>query len=250
MNAREIILQELSAISKQIAAIPKVNVFSIPENYFNTLSTSILHKIQNDTLFAMGNKQLNVGEVPEGYFEGLAGQIMNKINAGENPVEKETREFSVTVAEIGNRNIFSVPEGYFQSLGEVINLRIPKPAKVVSMKKSSSFFNYAAAAVITGILGLSVFSVFNNKENLDNNIGQLPVIMTKAGEIIKNKTFDIELNNISDKEIEQYLIQNGQDVNAALVASVIDENNLPGTDEYLTDENTLDEFLNKLNLNN
>lgn len=250
MNTSENILKELSEISKEVAAIPKVNVFTVPSDYFKSLSTNILYRIQNDKIFAAGNMKLNVGDVPEGYFEGLAGQIMNKIKAGEeNSVQKETKVISGTVAKIGNRNIFSVPEGYFQSLSEVINLRISKPAKVVSMKKSS-FFNYAAAAVITGILGLSVFSVLNQNEIPDNNIGQSEEVMAKAGEIIKNKTFDIELQNISDKEIEQYLIQDGQDVNAALVASVIDENNLPGTDEYLTDDNTLDEFLKRLNLNN
>lgn len=137
MNTRETISQELSAISKVVAGIPFVNVFTIPADYFNTLTTSILFQIHNENLLGPVNRQLNIGEVPKGYFDGLAGQIMNKIRAEENNVEKETQEISIAVSSIGNRNIYSVPEGYFQSLAEVINLQIVKSAKVISMKKSS-----------------------------------------------------------------------------------------------------------------
>lgn len=292
MNNPEIIL-ELEGISKKVAAIPRVNVFSVPKGYFNTLTTSILGTIQAESLVFPAKKPLNVGEVPEGYFEGLASQIMRKIRnqeelakeeintlstvvsqvgnknifsipegyfdglanqvmnrifSQEESVKEETRIISPVVSEVGNKNIYSVPEGYFESLPEVITLRIPEPAKVISMKRNLSFFKYAVAAVITGFLGLSVFNFLNNKE-ITNNI-QSEAVMAKASEIIKNKTFDIELQNVSDNEIEQFLTESGEDVKAALVASVIDENNLPASDEYLTDDKTLDEYLNKLNLNN
>ena len=241
------IISELATISKEVAAIPRVNVFSVPAGYFNTLSASILYQIQNESLLIPVSRTLNVGEVPEGYFEGLANQIMNKIKAGES-VKEEMKDLSPTLSHIGNQNIFTVPDGYFESLPEVINLRIPQPAKVISIKRDS-FFKYAAAAVVTGIIGLSVFNVFDNKEKIDKPL-QSEAVMAKANEIIKNKTFDIELQNVSDNEIEQFLTESGQDVNAALVASVIDDNNLPASDEYLVDDKTLDEYLNKLNLNN
>ncbi|HMJ46069.1 MAG TPA: hypothetical protein VK498_01980 [Ferruginibacter sp.] len=243
------IISELSAISKSVAAIPRVNVFSVPTDYFNTLSNSILHTIHTELLFKPVTINLNVGEVPEGYFEGLASQIMNKIRDGKESLAEETKNISMTVSKIGNRNVFTAPEGYFESLSEVINLRIPQPARVISMKKRTSFFKYAAAAVITGLIGLSVFTVLDKKESGHSNKESLAV-MEKASEIIKNKTFDLELRNVSDKEIEQFLTESGQDVNAALVASVIDESNLPATDEYLIDDRTLDEYLIKLNLNN
>ena len=50
--------------------------------------------------------------------------------------------------------------------------------------------------------------------------------------------------------MEQYLSQNGQDINAALVASSMDneEGSLPDAADYLLDENTLNDFLKENNL--
>jgi hypothetical protein len=40
----------------------------------------------------------------------------------------------------------------------------------------------------------------------------------------------------------------GDDVDAALVASTIDEQNLPEAEEYIYNDNTLNNFLNELNI--
>ena len=74
--------------------------------------------------------------------------------------------------------------------------------------------------------------------------------MQQASRIVQSNSFDKELDALSGKDIEQYLKQSGQNVEAALVASVTDDANLPSQDEYLYDENTLDEFLKTMNLNN
>ncbi|MEO7045517.1 MAG: hypothetical protein ABI091_09455, partial [Ferruginibacter sp.] len=75
--------------------------------------------------------------------------------------------------------------------------------------------------------------------------------MADAKQIIKNNSFDQELNTISDNDIEQYLQKRGLDVNAALVASSTDDNsNLPAPEDYINNDNTLDNYLNNANLNN
>lgn len=250
MNERKNISEELSAISPAVAAIPVVNVFSVPGNYFDTLTHHILSSVYLDNTNPLYEIEKKSSTVPEGYFEGLADAIMHKIKAeaSENSAA-EILHLSPAVSAIGNKNIFTVPANYFETNVQRILNHIPKPAKVVEMKTRSSFFNYAAAAVVTGIIGLSVLSIFNNKTNTNNSL--LPAtVMAHAGEIIKTNSFDKELNSVSDKDIQQYLEQQGQDVNAALVASSTDNNNLPSPEDYIIDDKTLDDYLNKINLNN
>ncbi|MEP6713020.1 MAG: hypothetical protein ABJA37_11410 [Ferruginibacter sp.] len=250
MNNRKHISEELLTLSPTLAALTVVNVFSVPDDYFNSLSGSVLSAISADNNIIFSSIEKQSLSVPEGYFDGLADAILNKIKGQSgNTAPGEMGHLSPTIFAIGNKNIFTVPENYFENNTSEIISNIPKPAMLVEMKKRSFIFKYAAAAVVSGIIGLTVLSLFNNKNDTSNPL--LPqAAMAQAGEIIKNNSFEKELNNVSDKDIQQYLEQHGQDVNAALVASVTDDNNLPNPEDYITDDKTLDDYLNKINLNN
>ena len=104
------------------------------------------------------------------------------------------------------------------------------------MQKRASFFRYAAAAVITGFIGLSVISIFDKK-------GETDFIRPKTETAFN---FDEAFSKLTDADIVNYLQKDGQDVNAALVASISDDKSLPDQEDYLTDENTLDNLLNQL----
>ncbi|MEO6538852.1 MAG: hypothetical protein ABIT07_02790 [Ferruginibacter sp.] len=250
MNYRTVISEELSSISPAVANIPFSNVFSVPEKYFDTLSSHVLASISANPVSVFEGLENKTLAVPEGYFDGLADAILSKIKTLEvESVSAEISRLSKTISGVGNKNIFTVPFNYFENTIIQLQARIPKPARIVEMKRRSSFLNYAAAAVVSGIIGLSVLSVFNNKP--DSHLDLVPrAAMAQAGEIIKNNSFDRELNTVSDNDIQLYLEQHGQDVNAALVASATDDNNLPNPGDYLSDDKTLDEYLNKINLIN
>jgi len=141
-------------------------------------------------------------------------------------------------------NPYSVPDGYFDVLAGDILTRLPQPSKVIVMGKRFSFFNYAAAAVITGILGICVISIVDKRQQEEI----LPVTYPMAN--VKQISFDEALATVSDDDIVAYLQKNGEDVNAALVASTIEDNNLPEQVDYLTDDKTLDNLLNELNIKN
>lgn len=253
MNLKEEILNELSALSTTVAAIPRLNVYSVPDGYFNHFSDSVLALIHPEEQFSFEHSKQSSMSVPEGYFEGLADSILNKIKQeGTENAGDEIKRISPAVAQIGNSNVYTVPEAYFESLDFLISQRIPKPAQVVQMRRRPAIYRQMIAAVVVGIMGISLFSLLDNKSDKSDLV---PVtneaVMAKAGEIIRNNSFEKELASISDKDIESYLSKNGQDVNAALVAATTDDAGaLPATDEYLINENTLDEFLNKMNLNN
>ena len=72
MKNRADILTEINGISKTVASIPFVNVFTVDETYFSSLTQVITAKINAaDSL-----KNLRV---PDGYFESLSGTILNAV---------------------------------------------------------------------------------------------------------------------------------------------------------------------------
>lgn len=242
MNQPDNILQELQELSPILASVPRYNVFKAPEGYFEDFSSMMLLKIHAmEAPAAMA--------VPDGYFESLPATIMARIKMEEqSEVLAETREISATVAGIGNRNVFTVPEGYFESLKITTPETVSATAKVISMPKRFSVFKYAAAAVVTGMIAISAYFMLNNNSNMASSGSNQVAVMKKANQILENGSFDEELNTISDAAIVNFLESKGQDVEAALVASLTNEKELPTADEYLFDDNTLDNVLKTIDL--
>ncbi|MEI2748723.1 MAG: hypothetical protein V9E88_08205 [Ferruginibacter sp.] len=73
-------------------------------------------------------------------------------------------------------------------------------------------------------------------------------VISEGKKIAAEGSFDKELESITDEDIVNYLSDNGHDVNAALVASVTDEQSLPSEEDYIFDDKTLDNFLDELQL--
>jgi hypothetical protein len=233
-NDNNNIIKELEEISPLLAGIPRHPVFTLPEGYFNDLSQHILLKI---------NKEYAHSAVPEGYFDNLADHIMHKIRATEatNIIE----ELPPILASVSRENVHHVPAGYFDSLAQQITLKVAKPrARVISIAVFSGFARYAAAAVITGILGLGLFSRLNNKPENYN----MEPILANAETIISSGSFETELNKLDEVEITEYLEAYGHDVEAAILASAAETHELPDAIDYVLQENTLDQFKDKFDI--
>jgi hypothetical protein len=243
MTEKEIILQELQSISPLLPSVPQINVYKVDVNYFDGLRAELQARIIADG-FAGVNQKL---EVPVGYFDNLSTNVLQRIKALENnEVLTELEGVSPVVAAIGNKNVYQVPQGYFEQLAFVNK----DTAAVVKMNPLRKIFKYAAAAAVVGIISVGAFK-FANRDISPTMDANTKEVVKQGNEIIKNGSFDTELENISDKDLEKYLSQNGEDVKAALVASTIDnEKALPEVDDYLMDDNTLNEFLKNNNINN
>ena len=247
MNNREEIFMEIINISASVAAIPYVNVFTVKETYFSTLPEIITSQINV-------GKKINSAKnltVPEGYFESLAGNILNKIYALESDVSVEVNEISPMIAGIKNKETFTVPARYFDELTFLCKQK--QTAKIIAVDKPRSFFKYAAAAMITGLLGLGIVNIFYDDNTATNIITTAQVTSgTKLpNTVIMSGSFDEALKSLPDIEIEEYLQQSGQDVNAALVASSTDDTDkLPEVTDYLLDENVLENYLKENDLKN
>ena len=237
------ILNELKELSPTIAAIKKVNVFTVPEGYFEYLGADILMGIETEN--GSGNTASSVDDVPAGYFDTLAGSILAKIKTQQaDDAATEIRVLSPMLYGIKNEHVFEVPAGYFDGLSNDILNKVKWQPKVITMqRRSRTFFKYAVAAAFTGVMTLGVLKFTGNT----NNKIDLPDYVT-AG--LKVGDVDQELAKISDAEIVNYLEANGTDVKAAYVANSIDKNELPAQEDYLLDDQALDKYLNSINLDN
>ena len=237
------ILNELKELSPTIAAIKKVNVFTVPEGYFEYLGADILMGIETEN--GSGNTASSVDDVPAGYFDTLAGSILAKIKTQQaDDAATEIRVLSPMLYGIKNEHVFEVPAGYFDGLSNDILNKVKWQPKVITMqRRSRTFFKYAVAAAFTGVMALGVLKFTGNT----NNKIDLPDYVT-AG--LKVGDVDQELAKISDAEIVNYLEANGTDVKAAYVANSIDKNELPAQEDYLLDDQALDKYLNSINLDN
>jgi hypothetical protein len=246
MNTREDILNELKNTAPALIPLMKKEVFTVPAGYFNELSVR-LHSVMNmDEAHVLPVSPANVMKVPDGYFDSFAQTILSKIKSASLSAEEEIRELSPALSVTGNDNVFTVPSHYFQDLPGIIVSRVSKPSRVVTMQSHSSFARYAAAAVITGIMGLSLFSIFDKKNSLTETAYTAAIEVGKN--IIRSNSFDSVLESVSDEEIVGYLQDNGEDVKTALLAASIDTKELPSADAYITNENTLDQYLDDINL--
>lgn len=252
MNPRKEILDELQNISPLLAQIPEVSVLSVPENYFNQLSENIFTRIfqeeeANETTPAFtGIPSLNQ-QAPEGYFANLSNQILNKIKSNVVAKEDELAEFPLLLS-IKKENIFSVPESYFENLSRVILEKtiettpakvIPiHTGKVVSMKRR--WIKIAAAAVITGVIGVSSFFMINDADK------NQPAYVLAAKEYPTAQKINAGINSLSDDAIIDYLESNGNILDNETLIKDVDTKGLPAMEDYLMDENTLNNYLNQI----
>ncbi|GAB3514360.1 hypothetical protein [Emticicia fontis] len=111
----------------KIEELPKMNVFKVPEGYFDTLSISIQERIRfsEEPVVSFGKKQ-NFA-VPDNYFDTLSSRIMNRIAS----FEKQ----EIRLETLPKVNVFKVPEGYFESVEDIIRAQV----RVESIERKNIF---------------------------------------------------------------------------------------------------------------
>jgi hypothetical protein len=288
MEISKEILNELKELGPVLAGAQKVNVFTVPNGYFESLAEDILVgvKVQEGSLFNSISSPSTALQVPQGYFEALAGNILNKIKEEESVVT-ELKGLSPALHSIESKNVFTVPQGYFESLHDVIVSKInkketaielkdlspvlysikdknvytvpgnyfetlpdkivnavkPQQTKVVTMRKRTAvILKYAVAAIFTGVIALGVYKFTGDKTGVD-------AVIAEGKQIARENKFDEELAKVTDTDIVKYLEDNGSDVDAALVANSINEDELPTQDDYLTDDKALYKYLDNIDIN-
>lgn len=242
MENRTDILNELQTLTPTLAGLQGVNVYTVPLGYFDVLSDDILATLNIEQSAFLPKDKIQTGNVPQGYFDSLADTILTKIKQQQvDNVSNELKTLSPILYGIQNKNVYTVPANYFEKLSDELVEKIqPQQAKIITMRKRNfTFIKYAVAAVFTGIIMFGAFNFFKVDKQTFTATDYANATHTNVDE---------ELNKVSDDEIVKYLEANGEDVDAALVASVVDEKELPTTEDYLIDDKALDNYLDNINL--
>ena len=225
------IQKELEIISSVLKVGLSGKAYTVPEDYFESLTLNILSKISNSSM-----------EVPEGYFNSFADSVLARVKSETDiSVSEELLSLSPFLSGLNKKNIYSIPSDYFDNFKISIVQEI-KPAKVVKMKP---FYKYAVAAVATGLLGLGIFNNLNKSKH--NNLLNSDVYKT-AYQILDNKSFDDILESVPADDATAYLTEYGQDVNSAVAALSAEDYQLDSPDELFINDNELDEFLKVNNI--
>lgn len=157
--------------------------YSVPQGYFEAFPEKMTALAAGiDVPAGVGGE---VFSVPGGYFDGLAADILNKVKALDSQ-ESELADIAPVLAGIGRSMPYTVPQGYFESL----RARPAATARVITMRRANKWMQYAAAAMMAGMLVTGAFLFTDNRTNYD-----------------QEQDFDVtsELNKVSAHELVTYL---------------------------------------------
>lgn len=255
--------EELRNLSTTLYNLKDKDVFIIPQGYFSNLSDLILAKVKvvsesaeeellNLSPLLYSLKVENTFTIPEGYFNNLSDSIFIKAVATPESAEDELRSLSPMLYSLKGENLFTVPSGYFESFAQSVtgNL-IPVPAKVVIMKKRTSWLKYAAAAVIAGIITVTSFQLFKGSSNSSNQVAStLPGYIQASFQYKTEDDLNAGIAKLDDADIAKYLEKNGNVLDNELLTNNTDVSEMPNSTDYLNDENTLNEYLDKIDNSN
>jgi hypothetical protein len=242
MKSSPEILQELNSISPMLARVEKINMFSVPDGYFDTLTVDVLKKLNTQSTD-------NTLAVPEGYFSNLSNQILNKIKIAESDPAQELRTISPMLYSIQNEKVFDVPAGYFANLSSDIleKVAVRPQVKIIDIKRKNSVWRIAAAAVITAVIAVSSLMIFNKAPQTNDSTQVFVSSYIKEASHFKNaQQIDAGIASLSDDEIIKYLEKTGNDADNDVLTKSINPKALPDQTDYLLDDKTLDSYLNNI----
>jgi hypothetical protein len=156
---------ELKEVSPFLADLPEVaNPYLVPVGYFESLPSAIIDGIRFEAL--LPNKLSPTYSVPKMYFEGLAQEILSKIAIES---EDELAEMTPVLHSINKQPVYSIPDGYFgQPVVIPVEENIEKQkGKLVTLKGYRRFIQYAAAAMVAGILVSGAFLYTDSRSYIE-----------------------------------------------------------------------------------
>ena len=206
-------MNELKEISVELQGLEKTPDFTVPEGYFDRLAGEILDRIKQDPIteelrevspLLSRISRHNPYQVPEGYFADLDLQVQDM--TGLNPA---TEAWPKSLP-------YQLPENYFDQLpGQIMDkVKSTQGALVVTIKRRSSLYSYAAAAITVGFIVLAATLYLNNGNSQSSGT--------------ENKHSTLQLASLPDQAMMEYL-QLHTDVtsNDALYSSLKNESLVP-----------------------
>ncbi len=205
MEQQSAIYDEINEAYPVLAGIDKRMPYALPENYFHQLVALVQKNIETDATLLAVNQEIY--QVPDGYFDQFSSSVLSKIKAGEgeNEVTAELHELAPYLLSLSKEPLFSLPEGYFEQTN-FTSFTKTTTAPVFAIQRVRKFMQYAAAAVVTGILVFSAFMFTDNDTQY------------KSFEQYNQLDIPAALQTVSDESLETYL-DNPEQISLSFTAS-------------------------------
>jgi len=182
-----------------LASLQRLNPFTVPENYFETLPEEVESRIVLETLSIQPN-----WEVPQGYFDNLGADI-------------ETRIAVDRLKSLVSNDGFAVPVNYFEDLQLKTIAKTKASGKVRFLQ--SNVYRYAAAACVTIVAGAALWLNLGKHPSEQQQLAkisdqeimnylQLHADATDLTTLVENSadpTLGTEAHELSTEELEDYL---------------------------------------------
>lgn len=233
MQKNNYILQELMEVSPYMANISKTNVYSVSPTYFNDLSEEIIKKIMLNKECAYNFPASTPYNIPENYFTSLPQLILqNVLNHHQSgDVIEEMEAISPLLNTISKKQVYSIPPDFFDKVQIPFREMRKHETKVVSANKWSIFLKLSAAAVVTSLLAIGVYTITGrdtitargrNTKNVVKSLSSEEIVnflkkhsfenVTSASEEESKHEDEIKsfLKDISDVDIQRFLKQTGE----------------------------------------
>lgn len=193
------LLQRVQANEVQLSAALQQagnNPYQVPQGYFDNLPATMLNRIKADAaqqadeelemlspLLKQIGKQMPFS-TPAGYFNELTENAMAGAQAIAF-VNTELENLSPLMASLQQHQVYEVPAGYFDQLpNQVLKaVKEQQPAKVVSMRFTRRIMQYAAAAVVAGVVIVAGWMYFGKT---DTGNGLPPAVATISDAALEN----------------------------------------------------------------
>lgn len=217
MTQRDNILQELKELDSRLADVALQNIYTVPAGYFDNLAEQVVARIKAmkannaaDELNALSPQLLGKlsrempYSIPKDYFETLPDNVLKTIHTAGLSAKDELAAISPLLSSLKKENPYKIPKGYFESLPPTTQKeKIRSSAKVVSLF-SRTWFRYAAAAVVTGIIILGSLSLFTyEKEPGGKALAKFTRDVIKMDEQQKDDMIDFFDAGLDGKETAQ-----------------------------------------------
>ena len=244
MDNRHNILTELKAISEVVSGIAPITPYEAPVGYFESLPTIILNRVKaleaksvNEEISTLspllsGLRKKPSFTIPKGYFNELPENVVAGTKAIDF-VKEELESLPPVLSQLKHKKVYEVPVGYFDSFPDMMlnKVRGKKAAPVVQMSFAKKIFAYASAAMIAGIVAVTVWWTMKpaGSESPD------------APAVLAN------IDKVSDNELQRYVETQMPELNETATYVSTEDMNASDLDDMLADvsEEELQQYLEK-----
>ncbi len=217
MQSRIEITEELASILTSKLVWPIAVPYKVPAGYFDALSEMIVERISTGL-----PGKINVFEVPENYFEQLPATILQAVRHAE--VNDELQEVAPFLHSIPKTNPYQTKAPVLDLRAIMDEKAESNAGKVIAMPNTRKklWMRYVAAAVMVGVLITAAF-IYNSNQTLKpvdaNNYARIDVsneISKLSEDELTNYLSSAEKLVIATADRESLLIDELPDVNDQL----------------------------------